>query len=347
MTPKYSSSVLILFVGCIVCSCSTVTQIPPLTPEEIEQEAIVQAALNEERLIAATQRLADASWPLITSNLDLCEGFTDYQIGLWTARSTRKNVVTNAAVWGVAKASPAALAGLQLRDMIVRVDGNSVKNGTMLRSRLNRALKEFSKEGRTEPIEMLAVRWLPDSKFTSLSLSIQPVKTCRSDIFVSRSLAFRAYATGQKIGVSTGLLNFLEEEPHLQYIIAHELAHNVYGHVSKARTRGILGGVLDGISLVTGIWTNGLFSKQGIRANSKAFENEADYVSMYILANAGVDLNGIEDVWRRVSTQTGISETRTHPSRPIRYLRMAKTREEIALKIEKGEPLVPELKRDR
>jgi len=344
---KYSSSVLILVLGCIVCSCSTVTQIPPLTPEEIEQEAKVQAALNEDRLIAATQRLADASWPLVSSNLDLCEGFTDFQIGLWTARSVREDHLPSVRIWGVANDSPAALAGLQTRDNIIAIDDNHVENGRAVRSQLNRALSQFSNERRTEPIELLVIRGLTESSFTPLLFSVQPVETCRSEIFVSRALAFRAYATGQKIGVSTGLLNFLEEEPHLQYIIAHELAHNVYGHVSKARTRGILGGLLDGISLVTGIWTNGLFSKQGIRANSKAFENEADYVSMYILANAGVDLNGIEDVWRRVSTQTGISETRTHPSRPIRYLRMAKTREEIAEKIEKGEPLVPELKQDR
>ena len=344
---KYSSSVLILFVGCIVCSCSTVTQIPSLTPEAIEQEAQIQADLNEERMIAATQRVADASWPLITSNLDLCEGFTDYQIGLWTARKIRKNSVTSARIWGVAKDSPAAIAGLQPQDMIISVDGNSTKNGTMVRSELNRALRQFSKKERTEPIKFLVVRWENELSWSSFTFSIQPVETCRSDIFVSRSLAFLAYASGDRIGVATGLLNFLDKEEHLQYIIAHELAHNIYGHLSKARTRGILGGVLDGISLVTGIWTNGLFTKQGIRANSKGFENEADYVSMYILANAGVDLNGIEDVWRRVSTQTGISETRTHPSRPIRYLRMAKTREEIAEKIEKGEPLIPELKRDR
>ena len=105
--------------------------------------------------------------------------------------------------------------------------------------------------------------------------------------------------------------------------------------------------MLDGISLVTGFWTNGLFTKLGIRANSKKFENEADYVSMYILANAGVDLSGIEDVWRRVSAQVGLRASSTHPSRPIRYLRMAKTRQEIAEKVEKGEPLIPEFKRDR
>ncbi|MXZ56793.1 MAG: M48 family metalloprotease [Gammaproteobacteria bacterium] len=344
---KFSSSVLILCVGCIVCSCSTVTQIPSLTPEEIEQEAQIQANLNEERMIAATQRVADASWPLITSNLDLCEGFTDFQIGLWTARKIRKNSVPSARIWGVAKDSPAAIAGLQPQDMIISVDGNSTKNGTMVRSELNRALRQFSKKERTEPIELLVVRWETELSWSSFTFSIQPVETCRSEIFVSRSLAFLAYASGDRIGVATGLLNFLENEADLQYIIAHELAHNVYRHVRKAIIRGILGGLLDGISLATGFWTDGLFAQLGITAYSKRFENEADYVSMYILANAGVDLNGIEDVWRRVSEQIGIRETRTHPSRPIRYLRMAKTRQEITEKIEMGEPLIPELKRDR
>lgn len=344
----FNPLVLILLMVWCVCSCSTVTQIPSLTPEEIEQEAQVQANLNEERMIKGTQRLADASWPLITSNLDLCEGYTDYHLGIWTAQQIRKGTVTSSRIWGVAKDSPAALAGLQQGDVVFFIDDNATKNGTVLRSELKRTLRQFSKEGRTEPIELLVVRPETETTATPITFSIQPVTTCRSEIFVSRSLAFLAYASsGDRIGVANGLLNFLKEEPDLQYIIAHELAHNVYGHVSKARTRGILGGVLDGISLVTGFWTNGLFTKLGIRANSKKFENEADYVSMYILANAGVDLSGIEDVWRRVSAQVGLRASSTHPSRPIRYLRMAKTRQEIAEKIEKGEPLIPEFKRDR
>ncbi|MYC24519.1 MAG: M48 family metalloprotease [Gammaproteobacteria bacterium] len=348
MMSKFCSVVLILLLGCFICSCSTITQIPSLTPEEIEQEAQVQAELNEERLIAGTQRLADASWPLITSNLILCEGYTDFQIGVWTARRIRKGIGTEPRVWGVASDSPAALAGLQLRDTIVAIDEKHVETSAEARSQLNQVLRQFSKDERTEPIELLVIRRISESSFTPLVFSIQPEKTCRSEIFVSRSLAFIAYASsGDRIGVATGLLNFLKEEPDLQYIIAHELAHNVYGHVSKARTRGILGGVLDGISLVTGFWTNGLFTKLGIRANSKEFENEADYVAMYILANAGVDLSGIEDVWRRVSAQVGLRASRTHPSRPVRYLRMAKTRQEIAEKIEKGEPLIPELKGNR
>ncbi|MYD46454.1 MAG: M48 family metalloprotease [Gammaproteobacteria bacterium] len=347
---KFNPIVLILLMGWCVCSCSTVTQIPSLTPEEIEQEAQVQAELNEERLIEGTQRLADASWPLITKNLALCEGFTDFQIGVWIARRVRKNVTNDAIAWGVATDSPAALAGLQVRDLIIAIDDNTVENSSKARTALKQALKQFSEDGRTEPIELMVAR--PNTtetgrSFTFLSFTIQPVKTCRSEIFVSGSLAFSAYATGKRIGVATGLLNFLEKETDLQYIIAHELAHNFYRHVSKARTRGILGGLLDGISLVTGFWTNGLFAKQGITAYSKRFENEADYVSMYILANAGVDLNGVEDVWRRVSANMGLSESRTHPSRPVRYLRMAKTRQEIAEKIAQGEPLMPELKKDK
>lgn len=343
---KFSFLFLIPLTGWFICSCSTITEIPTLTPEEIEQEAQVQADLNEERLIAGTQRLADASWPLITSNLDLCEGYTDYHTGIWTARRIRKGAVTSSSIWGVAKDSPAAIAGLQRGDAIITIDGNSVKNGTEIRSELKLVLRQFLKKGRTEPIKLFVMRWETESSYTILSFSIQPVKTCRSEVFITRSLAFLAYASGKQIGVSTGLLNFLEKEAELQYIIAHELAHNVYRHVSKARTRGIVGGLLDGISLVTGIWTDGLFAKLGIRAYSKRFENEADYVSMYILANAGVDLHGIEDVWRRVATQVGVRESRTHPTSPIRYLRMTKTRKEIAEKIEKGEPLIPEFKRD-
>ena len=338
---------LTLLMGWCVCSCSTITQVPALTEEEIEQEAEVQFELTKDRFIAGTQRIADASWPLITRNLELCEGYTDFQIGVWMARKIIEDNAIDAMVWGVAKDSPAALAGLQPRDMIVEVDENVVKNSTTARSQLNRALRQFSQEGRTDPIELFVIRWESESSFTPLSFSIQPVETCRSEIYLSGSLTFNAYASGRRIGVYTGLLNFLEKETDLQYILAHELAHNVYGHVRKARARSIFGGLLDGVLLTVGIWTDGLFTRLGLRTSSKRFENEADYISMYLLANAGVDLDGVEDVWRRVSAQVGLKESGTHPSRPVRYLRMAKARQEIIDKIERGEPLTPELKRKR
>lgn len=348
MTLRFRLLVLFLLIGWCVCSCSTITQVPYLTSEEIEREEEVQIEFVKDRFIAGTQRIADASWPLITSNLELCEGYTDFQLGVWLAREVfHKDNPFDAKVWGVAKNSPAALAGIQLRDTIVTIDENVVENGTDARTQLKRALRQFSKEGRTKPIELYVIRWESEFSFIPLSFSVQPVETCRSEIFLSGSLSFNAYASGKRIGVYTGLLNFLESETDLQYILAHELAHNVYGHVRKARARSIFGGLIDGALLLAGVWTDGLFANLGLRTSSKRFENEADYISMYILANANVDLHGVEDVWRRVSAEVGLKESGTHPSRPVRYLRMAKARQEIIEKIERDEPLTPELKRKR
>ena len=328
-------SVLVLFA---VCSCTTITQIPEITEEAIAAEKHIQAQLTEARYRNGTQRIADAAWPLITKNLEICNDYTDYQIGIWFARKIVDDIGTESHIWGVADGSPAANAGLQPMDRVVRIDETGIQTSQNARATLRLALNEFL-DGRVKPLKLTVRR-----NKEELIFSVRPVATCRSEIVLSGSMRFNAYATGGRISVLTGLLNFLDREPDLQYILAHELAHNVKGHVWKARTRGVFGGLLDGLTLLSGIWTDGLFSRVGLRMFSKAFENEADYVSMYILANAGVELDGIEDVWRRVSAEAGLKKSATHPSRPVRYLRMAKTRKEIEAKTQQGLPLIPNLR---
>lgn len=329
----------LLFV--VLSGCSIVSKLPELTKEEIQNEKEYQRTHLVRRLADGTQTLADAAWPILINNIDLCDGFTDYRIGLWLARESTDEVGKEADVWGVAVNSPAARAGVQSGDRIVQIDGHTITSSGTARSMLYSSLKMFRTQDRSEPVRIKVQR---DS--SSLVFSIQPVLACRSTIDLRVGLAFNAFATGNRIEFLTGTLAFLDSQTEVQYILAHELAHNLANHVSKARFRAAFGTVFDLITLQQGVWSNGLFTQLGLISYSKRFENEADYLSLYLLANADIPIDGVEDLWRRLSTDGGLGYSLTHPSKPVRYLRMRKTVEEINAKRAKGMPLVPETKRN-
>lgn len=72
-------------------------------------------------------------------------------------------------------------------------------------------------------------------------------------------------------------------------------------------------------------------------------EREADYASMYLLANAGFDTAGRAEIWRELADEVTFRSSlfNTHPYSPERYLLLTKTHEEIERKRDQGQPLVP------
>ena len=87
----------------------------------------------------------------------------------------------------------------------------------------------------------------------------------------------------------------------------------------------------------------------GATAYSIEYENEADYLSMYILAQAGYNLDDAVNFWRRFAVEVPnsiYSTGGTHPSTAERYVRMESTIKEIKDKISKGEKLIPSYKKE-
>ncbi len=52
-------------------------------------------------------------------------------------------------------------------------------------------------------------------------------------VYVQESNEINAYADGTKVVVYTGLLDFVDSEGQVAYVLGHELAHNIRGHIAK------------------------------------------------------------------------------------------------------------------
>jgi hypothetical protein len=165
-----------------------------------------------------------------------------------------------------------------------------------------------------------------------------------------------AFADGEKIMVTQAMMRFAKDDQELAFVLSHELSHNILHHMDSQRMNALggmlLGALLDGLASSRGYNTQGAFSdaggKMGAQAYSPAFEAEADYVGMYIMANAGEDYRAAANFWRRMSTRNpdAIYLTTTHPTNPSRYVAMQKTAQEIDMKKRSGLALLPTLQHD-
>lgn len=164
-----------------------------------------------------------------------------------------------------------------------------------------------------------------------------------------------AFADGEKIVVNPAMMRFARDDNELAFVLAHELAHNILRHPQSTQTNAMAGGIVgllvDSLAASQGVNTQGAFSNIGMNTAvlrySSAFEAEADYVGLYIMANAGLDYANAANFWRRMSVRDtdAIYTSTTHPSNPERFVAMQKTTNEINDKKARRLPLLPEIRR--
>ena len=179
-------------------------------------------------------------------------------------------------------------------------------------------------------------------------------KQCSFDVVLDASeKGLNAHADGQRVVVYPAMVDFATNDNQLAFVIAHEFAHSIMGHVASQKKNvaigGILGSLADALAQSQGVNTGGnlgkLGAQQALLRYSPSFENEADYIGMYILARAGYAIEDAPGFWRAMSLNApqAVYATTTHPNNPSRTVAMEKTVTEINAKKAAGQPLIPNI----
>jgi predicted Zn-dependent protease len=163
-----------------------------------------------------------------------------------------------------------------------------------------------------------------------------------------------AHADGQNVVIYPAMIDFARNDNHLAFVIAHEFAHNLMLHIDATRQNVTIGALLGTLADVgaaaAGANTQGVFGEigqhQGMMRYSAAYEAEADYVGLYILARAGFKIEEAPDFWRIMSQAQpdAIYVSSSHPNNPSRTIAMGKTIAEIRAKQRAGQPLLPNIR---
>ena len=342
---------IVLLIVLLSSSCEAPTTITARgLNSDTEKERIIMQGIALETYYNRIEKLNNIAWPIIQKSTAFCGANVKNTIGLEIislnqinkefkkAASEKLNFSENSEILFIIKDSPAGGSGLLKGDIVKRIysDDFSWTDDEIIKN--NREGKFSNKKVKVD-IER-------DNQ--ALSFEIEPLKVCSHKIILSQDNSLNAYADGKNIYITQGMLRFIEDDRELQMIIAHELAHNIEGHIEKKSNNFILGTIVDLAASSAGINTRGTFGSMGAQMYSQDFEREADYVGMYIMANSNIDRKGVANFWRRMSVENpgSISYASSHPSSSERWVNIEAINKEIDSKIVQSLPLTPERKKD-
>ena len=350
--------VLTMLLGACVAPA---TQRTPIDPELVAREAEKQRELALLDWIAGQERLWSVSYRLLTGAADMCGERVRPVLGLraWSAAEfsdeyrpivERLNDYSDDVfLVDVVDGSPAAVAGLKRGDRLVHIGGWNAPSGKGAVEEAITRFKEVARSGGSVPVSITR-------KGKRVDVEIHPEPGCDYDVELQRSDAVNAFADGDRIVLTSAMMRFVRDDTELATVVAHEIAHNAMGHVDAKRTNAMAGAgiglIFDILAAVAGANTQGGFSRLGAQAGggaySQEFEAEADYVGLYMMAKAGMEVAGTPDFWRRMAVvhpqAIKNNHSATHPPTPERFLGLENAVKEIEAKRMSGLALLPELK---
>ena len=351
---------IILFAILFLASCATPqTRNPNVTANESADEARKQKEFVLDKYIQDSAKITNVAAKVRLAGTKICENNTTLMLGLkyWNIYdfpAADQSLVAGKyklggalQVLNVATGSPAEKAGFQFGDELAYMDDVVIKGG-------KEAKKDFSKQldGMVKTNKSLNIKiWRSGQEKI---ITVTPVEACKSEINLTFDNALNAYADGNTIVITKGMMNFFQSEEEMALVISHELAHNVMHHMDAKKTNQTIGMVfgilLDIGAAAAGVNTNGDFTRGlgniGAGAFSVDFEKEADYVGLYFMANANYKINDAALFWRRMAAEnpSAITLSTTHPSTAERFVGIEKTVDEIKQKQLNKKPLKPEIK---
>ena len=342
-----------VLLGSGLSACGTTLKTQQVSTTEMAAEVAKQREIALLDQVELSRYMHTIAFDLLSNNVPLCGARVHHIPGMafWTLENYEKQwrkpakqafgLTQGIHIRRVADNGPAAQAGLQIGDSLIKVGSHEVAPGKDGLA----ALQSYLEKNLTDaPLGVVYAR-----EDTVKTTSLTPTQACDYQVVYSDKSDVNAFADGRRVVMLRGIIEFVRNDDELAMIIGHELAHNILDHISKKQTQ-MAGGMLGGLLLDVLAGTSGQFSRLGgqlgAQAFSPAYESEADYMGLYATARAGYNINKAPYLWRRMGARnTGsIALTSTHPPTAERFVALEKTVAEIQQKQTQALPLVPDRK---
>lgn len=318
-------------------------QAPVLTP---------QMAANAEtltRMATLQDRLYNVAAPLLIDNAELCKNQARNLLG-FTAKNRYSypgeyNEAAHVAfgmderlqVTGVLAGSGAARAGLKVGDGLVAAGGKPLPTGKNALSGAGAVFGPLVARQASLPLTI-------ERDGGKRELAIPVTRACAFGIELGNADNINAYADGSRVMVTRGMIGFTRNDDELAYVLAKTLAHNMLGHAAVQRNSATIGSIIDNLMRMRPDESL-LIGSGGIKAMPADLDANADRLSLYMLARAGYNIDGVDDFWKRLASTYPATVlngyTANHPATDSRLSVIGKTIAEIKAKRSAKKPLVP------
>lgn len=353
LTTRIISVLLISFITFLSGCMGPTTQRVKPNDAAVEIEANKQKEIAVRETFNARERLHNIGYPILKAGLPLCvdrkaqytgiryKNKYDFDEEFREVAISKLNLDSTLKIIHVVKSSPAETAGLQKGDILMSVNDIDAPVDDKASQKFSEVLKKETKENNN-----LSFRIIRDGIHETIN--VNTIETCDYPLILSGEDVVNAYADGNNIFITQGMMDFTKTDDELALVIGHELAHNSMRHIDAKRLNAIGGFLLDILFVaLTGVNTQGAFSNAAAGAYSQEFESEADYVGLYIAERADFEIDEAAYFWRRMGVKhpgsIAKNHAASHPSSPERFVSIEDTVKEINQKIETGAELMPNI----
>lgn len=300
-------------------------------------------------LVAQQERLYRVAAPLLTKNIALCKanarnllGFSaknKYSYPTEYRETAQKSLGLDEQlqITQVLADSGAALMGLQAGDKLLSVNNKPFPQGPNAERQAAEILMPFVSN---QPSIKLTITH--DGK--NILRSIPLTRACAFAVELGNLDNLNAYADGRRILITRGMLNFVQSDDELAYVLAKEIAHNTLNHAKKQKMNATIGGVIDNL-IASQPDLDSLNGTAGIKPYPLTMDTSADSLALYMVARAGYNVENLIPFWQRLASQYPATVlngyTALHPATASRISAMEKTLSDIKLKQDGKKPLLP------
>ena len=320
---------------------------PEIANGAVRAESETMRRMVVEQHLADVDRLHRIVYPILAANASLCGARVTLASGFvvesrfdqafdYRAASEAAGLDERLSVVAVAPNSPAARAGMARGDRLIAVDGAALDPTYRGRDEMAAKLAEAGTS--------VTLTLEHDGARRVVTVAREPICDMQSRVMVTEIV--NAYATGSELVATTGLLRFLSDDAEFAVVVGHEIAHNIQHHTDTGAGNPRIATLLD---FFNSVWSAKPKEAKAVQTPiSQAYEAEADYVGLYLIARAGFPTAAAQKVYRRfaVSTPSSIMarQDSSHPASPARVVLLGAAAREIEAKRAAGMPLVPERK---
>jgi len=315
--------------------------VPP-PPDHSAEIAARNAAFRD--LVNMQDRLYRVAAPLLLSNASLCQTQSKYLLG-FTAKnkySYSSEFVDSAAtilglgeqlqITGVTPASGAATAGLKSGDKLVAIGDVRLPQGPSAEMQARGVLGSLL-------AEKTAIDITVHRNDADVMVKVPLTHACAFSMELGNTDVPNAYADGQRVLLTRGMVSALSSNEDLAIVIASEMGRNVAKRTTKSRNAGNAADIIDALIRVH----PDLDKLPQAKPATEDFEISADRRAMFMLARADYPAEDYARFWTRIAQQGGPADAYVaqHPLTARRNAAMARTITEIRKLESQHKPLNP------
>ena len=197
----------------LIQACAPTTQTPSISNELAQKEAQLQRELAVKENMKDTQRLEDVAAPILMANTELCGNMITPYLGAEFATKdafSKDYQEAMESLYGVGQyptitmigAKTPAAGALKIGDMATHINGQNLPEG-------KKSLKEFEGAIKNTP-QGQTLSLTVDRQGASKNITVKPALACDSPVRLVPQDAVNAFADGEVIGVTKGMMRFVE-----------------------------------------------------------------------------------------------------------------------------------------